>query len=166
VKEEPADSYQHHGDELPADLDVSSYVGAYTFPDIARRRTPARMYLVMAAALLALWATHHTGGVLVNDGFLWAGVALGAIALYHLVAAWPLKVKDGDALVAAAAQVSFAVGHASAQLGWRGLRGRPTWRVLLFSAEDPPTQRGLVLVDAVNAEVVAHFTEANPDDWQ
>ena len=27
-------------DELPDDLDVSGYVGPYTFPDISRRRIP------------------------------------------------------------------------------------------------------------------------------
>ena len=26
------------GDELPADLDVTAFVGPYTFPDISRRR--------------------------------------------------------------------------------------------------------------------------------
>ena len=31
-----------HRDELPADLDVTQYVGMYTFPDIRRRRSPAR----------------------------------------------------------------------------------------------------------------------------
>ena len=50
-------------------------------------------------------------------------------------------------------------------MGWRGLRSRPTWRILLYSAEDPPTTRGLVLVDAVEGDVVAHFTEPNPEDW-
>ena len=36
-------------DELPDELDVSGYVGQYTFPDIARRRIPAVIYLVIAA---------------------------------------------------------------------------------------------------------------------
>ena len=67
--------------------------------------------------------------------------------------------------MAATREVGFAVGHASAQLGWRGLRSRPTWRILLYSAEDPPATRGLVLVDGVDGEIVAHFTEDNPEDW-
>jgi len=81
------------------------------------------------------------------------------------VAAYPLRVRDLDALSAASRVVGFPVGHASAQLGWRGVRSRPTWRILLYSADDPPTQRGLVLVDAVDGGVVDHFVEANPEDW-
>jgi hypothetical protein len=61
--------------------------------------------------------------------------------------------------------MGFAVGHASAQLGWRGLRSRPTWRILVYSAEEPPLHRGLVLVDGVDGEIVAHFVEDNPEDW-
>ena len=51
--------------------------------------------------------------------------------------------------MAATRQVGFPVGHASAQMGWRGLLSRPTWRILLYSADDPPEKRGLVLVDGV-----------------
>ncbi|MDZ7677840.1 MAG: hypothetical protein U5K29_04760 [Acidimicrobiales bacterium] len=57
------------------------------------------------------------------------------------------------------------MGHASAQLGWRGLRSRPTWRILVYSADTPPAQRGLVLVDGVDGEVLEFFSEANPEDW-
>ncbi|MFN2606546.1 MAG: hypothetical protein ABR511_01430 [Acidimicrobiales bacterium] len=155
------------GDALPADLDVSSYVGMYTFPDIRRRRAPGLIYLVVATLSFVLWATHRGGGshVLVNGGFLGVAVALLLIGWYHLSAAWPLAVRDTDALVAAAGAVRFPVGHASAQLGWRGLRSRPTWRILLYSGENPPARRGLVLVDAVDGAVLAQFTEDNPEDW-
>ena len=104
-------------------------------------------------------------GVLVNGGFLLAGVILVVLGAFHLVAGWNLDVDERDALVAATRQVGFAVGHASAQLGWRGLRSKPTWRILLYSSEDPPKTRGLVLVDGVDGEIVAHFTEDNPEDW-
>ena len=87
------------------------------------------------------------------------------IGAYHLVTGWPLAVKEGDALVAAAGRIGFPVGHASAQLGWRGLLSRPTWRILLYSSEEPPTRRGLVLVDAVDGQVLSHFSEENPEDW-
>ena len=153
------------GDELPADLDVTAYVGMYTFPDIRRRRAPAISYLVLAAALGILVATHPGRRPLVNGGFLVVAVVLGLIGIYHLAAAWPLAVRDTEALLAAAGEVGFAVGHASAQLGWRGLRSRPTWRILLYSGEEPPQQRGLVLVDAVDGAVLSHFVEANPEDW-
>jgi hypothetical protein len=36
----------------------------------------------------------------------------------------------------------------------------------VYSAESPPRQRSLVLVDAVDGKVVEHLTEDNPeDDW-
>jgi len=164
---EPADEDEgeEHRDELPADLDVTAYVGMYTFPDIRRRRAPAYAYLVLATGLGVLSAAAPGRGVLVNEGFLAAAVALTLIGIYHLAAAWPLAVKDTDALLAAAGKVGFPVGHASAQLGWRGLRSRPTWRILLYSSEDPPERRGLVLVDAVDGEVLEQIIEDNPEDW-
>jgi hypothetical protein len=151
-------------DELPEDLDVSGYVGPYAFPDNSRRRVPGAIYLVTGAGCLALYATHGTT-VLVNAGFLWLGVALALIGVYHLTSGWRLAIRETDALVAATRQVGFPVGHASAQLAWRGLRSRPTWRILLYSADEPPTKRGLVLVDGIDGSVVAHFVEDNPEDW-
>jgi hypothetical protein len=35
----------------------------------------------------------------------------------------------------------------------------------LYSGEDPPERRGLVLVDAVSGAVLDHFVEDNPEDW-
>jgi hypothetical protein len=163
--ETPPRPDEEHSDELPADLDVTAYVGMYTFPDIRRRRAPAIAYLVLAAGLGLLAATHPGSGVLVNNGFLAVAAALGLIGLYHIAAAWPLAVRDTEALLAAAGEVGFPVGHASAQLGWRGLRSRPTWRILLYSSEDPPAKRGLVLVDAVDGQVLDHIIEDNPEDW-
>jgi len=153
------------GDALPAELDVSGYVGRYVFPDNRRRRFPGLIYLAVAAACLALWLRSGGDGVLVNQGFLVVAVALAAIGAYHLAAAAHLAVNETDALVAATRQVGFPVGHASAQLGWRGLISRPTWRILLYSAENPPERRGLVMVDGVDGEVVGHFVERNPEDW-
>jgi hypothetical protein len=74
-----------------------------------------------------------------------------------------MNVDEKQALVAAQGAVGFAVGHASAQQVWRGVRSRPTWRVLVYSAEDPPQRRGLVLVDAVDGSVAEHLVEDNPD---
>ena len=154
-----------HRDELPAELDVSGMVGPYLFPDNARRRISAAIYAVVGAALIILWLTRSTGGVLVNRGLLVGGVVLVLVAVYHLRAGYPLAVRDLEALTAASREVGFPIGHASAQLGWRGLLSRPTWRILLYSADEPPTKRGLVLVDGVDGSVVAHFVEDNPEDW-
>lgn len=153
-------------DELPEDLDASDYVGPYVFPNNNRRRIPGYLYIALGLACVAAWAVTGQGdGVLVNGGFLGAGILLILVGGYHLVAGWDLDVDERDALVAATREVGFAVGHASAQLGWRGVRSRPTWRILLYSAEEPPKTRGLVLVDGVDGEIVAHFTEDNPEDW-
>ena len=152
-------------DVLPEDLNVSEFVGPYVFPNNNRRRVPGYLYLLIGFGCLAAWFVGGSDGVLVNDGFLFAGVSLILVGAYHLLAGWNLDVDERDALVAATERVAFPVGHASAQLGWRGLASRPTWRILLYSAENPPTRRGLVLVDGVDAEIVAAFTEDNPEDW-
>ncbi len=152
-------------DELPDDLNAAGYVGPYVFPNNNRRRVPGYLYLMMGVPciLLGVWA--GPDAVLVNGGFIGAGLLLVFFGAYHLLAGWNLDVDERDALVAATRQVGFAVGHASAQLGWRGLRSRPTWRILVYSAEEPPLQRGLVLVDGVDGEIVAYFVEDNPEDW-
>jgi hypothetical protein len=152
-------------DTLPEDLDVSEFVGPYVFPNNNRRRVPGYLYLLIGVVCVALWFVVGDEGVLVNQGLLVGGGALVLIGAYHLLAGWNLDIDERDALVAATERVAFPVGHASAQLGWRGLASRPTWRILLYSAEDPPTRRGLVLVDGVDAEIVAAFTEDNPEDW-
>jgi hypothetical protein len=165
-REVPVLSDEDIRDALPEDLDAAGYVGPYLFPNNNRRRIPGVIYLVLAGGCLLLWATHRGGtAVLVNSGFLAAAIGLGLFGSYSIIAGWNLKVDERDALVAAVRQVGFPVGHASAQMGWRGLLSKPTWRILLYSAEDPPTQRGLVLVDGVGGDVLEYFVEDNPEDW-
>ena len=151
-------------DELPEDLDVTGFVGPYQFPDNSRRRIPAVLYLVIAAACASgWWLTRNGETALVNDGFLYAAGLLAMFAVYGLSASWRMKVNERDALVRATQAVGFAVGHSSAQQVWRGLRSRPTWRVFCYSAQEPPHQRGLVLVDAVDGRIVECLVEDNPD---
>ncbi len=154
-----------HSDALPDDLDAAGYVGPYIFPDNNRRRIPGYLYLLTAAGCIGLWATASDDAVLVNDGFLVIGAVLAAIGAFHLVSGFDLVVDERDALVNASRTVGFPVGHASAQMGWRGLRSRPTWRILLYSAEEPPLRRGFVLVDGVDGEIVEQVIEDNPEDW-
>jgi hypothetical protein len=153
---------QHHddaGDELPEELDVTAYVGPYVFPDIRRRRIAGAIYAVIGGLALV-------GGLSANNnGLVFAGVALLLIALYHWFAGWPLRVDQTEALAVASRTVGFPVGHASAQLGWRGLLSRPAWRILLYSADEPPSIRGLVELDAVDGHVLGEYTEQNPEDW-
>jgi hypothetical protein len=151
-------------DELPEELDASGYVGPYTFPNNNRRRISAAIYALAGVMGIALFAIGGEG-VLINRGFLLGGLFLLALACYHLAAGVTLRVNETDALVAASKTVGFAVGHASAQLSWRGLMSRPTWRILLYSADEPPTKRGLVLVDGVSGDVGDHIVEDNPEDW-
>jgi hypothetical protein len=153
-------------DALPDDLDVSGFVGPYVFPNNNRRRVPGYLYVAMAAGCVALWAVKRgdTSSV-VNEGLLWAAAALVAAGAYCLLSGFDLDVDEQDALVIATRTVGFPVGHASAQMGWRGLRSRPTWRILCYSAENPPERRALLLIDGVDGEVVDWFVEDNPEDW-
>jgi hypothetical protein len=151
-------------DELPEDLDLSEFVGPHTFPNNNRRRIPAAIYVVMGAGAIALWAANE-GSPLVNAGVAVAGGVLVLFGLYGFAAGRTLRIDESEALAAASAKMGFAVGHASAQMVWRGWLSRPTWRILLYSAEDPPRQRGIVLVDGIDGGVVEWFSESNPEDW-
>lgn len=153
-------------DSLPEDLDATGYVGPYLFPNNNRRRIPAYLYWAIAAICILVWFLRRGHDpVLIDNGVLVAAILLALIGLYSFVAGWNLAIDESDALVAATRQVGFPVGHSSAQMGWRGLLSRPTWRVLVYSADDPPEKRGLVLVDGVDGSIVEWFVEDNPEDW-
>ena len=149
-------------DELPADLQPDEFVGAYEFPDNSRRRIPGALYLVLGAACIVAYLLVDASA-LVNGGTLAAGFVLVVVGLFSITSGWRMHVDEKEALVAAQRAVGFPVGHASAQQVWHGVRSRPTWRVLCYSADDPPTRRGLVLVDAVDGTVIQHMSEANPE---
>ena len=152
-------------DRLPDDLQPHLVdPDEYVFPNNNRRRVPGYLYLAIALGL-ALLVLLAGDSVFVNRGLLGAAAVLAAFGAYSLVSGWNLDVDERDALVAAIAAVGFPVGHASAQMGWRGLLSRPTWRVLLYSAEEPPEQRGFALIDGVDGSVVDSFVEVNPEDW-
>ncbi len=163
--ESAASSSAVDGDELPEDLqphlvDPEDYV----FPNNNRRRVPGYLYLTIAVGLCVV-VLLAGDSPFVNGGLLFAAALLGSFGLYSIISGWNLAVDERDALVAAVSEVGFPVGHASAQMGWRGLLSRPTWRILLYSADDPPSKRGFVLVDGVDAAIVASFVEDNPEDW-
>jgi hypothetical protein len=89
---------------------------------------------------------------LIDGGWLPA-IGLLALAVWNFASAWPLAVDEHQALSLAGAAVDFPVGHASAAVTFRGIRSRPRWSVVLYSAEEPPDKRALVVVDAVSGEV-------------
>ena len=159
-----SDSPNEIRDELPSDLNVTAFVGPYMFPDNSRRRIPGLIYLVIAALSFALWVVQRDSeSALVSDGFLGAAILLSLVGLFSLSSSWRMTVDEKLALVHATRAVGFAVGHTSAQQVWRGFRSRPTWRVMCYSAQEPPLQRGLVLIDAIDARIVECLVEANPE---
>jgi hypothetical protein len=121
----------------------SNVEGEYHFPQPTRRRVAGWVYLVGGAI-----AT-----VTIDNGWT-VGLALGALAAWHFLSAWPLSIDEHEALTTAAGVVEFPVGHSSATVRFHGWRSRPRWSVMLYAATDPPNQRALVVVDAVTGEVV------------
>jgi hypothetical protein len=113
-------------------------------------------------AVLCAIAAAVSGG---NDGLIAGAILLALIGGYHFLASWHLNVDQTQALTVASRTVGFPVGHASAAMAWRGWRSRPEWRILVYSAEDPPIQRGIVQVNAVTGAVDGSFTQPNPEDW-
>ena len=91
------------------------------------------------------------------------GGSMAAIGVYHFLAVFDLAVADTEALAIANQQTDFPVGHASASVGFEGWRARPVWNVLVFSADDPPTKRGLVRIDGVSGSVKDVLVEDNPE---
>ncbi len=142
---------------VPEDLDASA-VGPYSVPDTSRRRQAGAVYLLAAAAV--------AGGLVAGAlpaAMWWTTVApLAAIALYHVAAGWHLAVRESEALVEANRAVPFPVGHASAQLGFAGPRAKPIWNVLVFSADEPPSERALVRIDALDRSLVDVYAEEVP----
>jgi hypothetical protein len=116
---------------------------------------------------VAFWvARGGNDAVLVNNGFLVAAALLGFAGIMSITSGWRMHVDEKQALVAASNAVGFPVGHASAQLAWRGLRSRPTWRILCYSSEEPPKRRAFVMIDAIDAGIVDKVIEDNPEDWE
>ncbi|HWM20305.1 MAG TPA: hypothetical protein VNO51_11505 [Ilumatobacteraceae bacterium] len=168
LDEQPAGLRDEHRDEqrdeLPDDLDATGFVGPYQFPDNSRRRIPGFIYLALAVGCVIAYLVGEDSAI-VNVGFVWAAIVLGGVGLLSVTSGWRMRIDEKQALVEAQRAVTFPVGHASAQQVWHGIRSRPTWRVLCYSIEEPPRQRGLVLVDAVDGRVLEHLVEANPEQW-
>lgn len=152
-------------DELPDDLNPAGFVGAYQFPDNSRRRIQGAIYLAAAAVTIGVYLTLDASSAVVNGGFLASGILLAVVAVFCFSSGWKMHIDEKEALVAAQQSVGFAVGHAAAQQVWHGVRSRPTWRVLCYSAEEPPQRRGLVLIDAVDGHTVQQLVQDNLDDW-
>ena len=152
-------------DQLPDDLNAVDHVGSYDFPDNSRRRIPGVMYAVLAVMCVVGWSIADSNdSAIFNKGLLFAAVLLAVMSIITISSGWRMTMNESEALVVATRTAGFAVGHASAQQVWRGIRSRPTWRVFCYSAEEPPVHRGLVLVDAVDGEILECLVEINPDN--
>jgi hypothetical protein len=160
-----ADERDSHTDVLPEDLNAVDVVRPHAFPDNSRRRIPGAIYLASGLAVIVAAALAGTDAILLNSGLTAGGVVLAVMGLVSISSGWRMRIDEHDALARSGEAVGFAIGHASAQQVWRGLRSRPTWRVLCYSDEDPPRQRGLVLVDAVDGRVVQVLVQPCDEDW-
>ena len=142
--------------DMPDDLQ-SIVLEPYAVPNTDRRRR-AGVIFVIAAVITAV------GIALGLPVGMWLLVGLfGVIAGYHWLGGWDLQVMDGEALEIANREAEFPAGHASAALNFEGWRARPVWNVLMFSADDPPSQRGLVRVDGITGDVVGSYVEEIPE---
>ena len=121
----------------------SNLEGEYRFPSPERRRIAGYVYLAAAAA-----------AVFAFDGGCMVAIGLVALAVWHFLSAWPLAVDETEAMTIAARAVDFPIGHSSASVRFHGWRSRPRWSVMLYSATEPPDQRALVVVDAVDGSIV------------
>ena len=148
---------QKEGDSLPDDLDVTKYVGPYQFPSPKRRRTASYSIFVISIFSFAI------GIYSSNPALTYGAIAMLAVGILFFVAAWPLKVNDLEALTLAAKQAPFSVGHASAQLSFTGWLSKPLWRVVVFSSDEPPTQRGLVEINAVSKKIESTYFDHEGD---
>ena len=122
--------------------------------DTAKRRRAGRVYLVMAGIAGAI-------AVATSIQLLWLTTVVPLIALagYQFLGGWKMQVTDMEAIEKASGQTSFGVGHGSATLGYRGLRARPVWEVLVFGAGPAPRFQALVTIDAVSGEVTGIHEE-------
>lgn len=138
---------------MPEDLNADA-VGEYHVPDTRRRRRASFVYVGAAAVSVAA----AVAGL--SDGFWVLAGAFVAITAYHLLAGKRLEIREHKALELANRSAGFPVGHASATMGFDGVLARPVWNVLVFSADEPPSQRGLVRVDGLTGEVVEQYVES------
>lgn len=125
-------------EELDANVE-----GEYGFPSPLRRRIAGLIYLIAGVAV----SFAFDGGWIVGIGFT-------SLALWQFLSSWPLVVDESEAMTTAGGAVDFPIGHSSASVRFHGWRSRPRWSVMLYSAAEPPDQRALVVVDAVNGAIV------------
>ena len=126
----------------------------YRILDTAKRRRAGIMYIIMAAVAGVVAASTQ-----IQLMWLTAVVPLVVLAGYQFLGGWKMQVTDMEAIEKASDRVSFATGHGSATLGYRGLRARPVWEVLVYGDGSSPDFQALVTIDAVSGEVTGIYEE-------
>ncbi|HLV91327.1 MAG: hypothetical protein J5I28_09680 [Acidimicrobiales bacterium] len=137
----------HIDPELAEKLDIEEELdanveGPYRFPPPERRRASAWIMVVFAVLSVPT----------LPRGWL-VGIGFALLAVWLFASSWPLAVDEHRALRIAGGAVDFPVGHASAVIRFSGVRARPHWSVVVYSATEPPDTRALVLVDGVDGSV-------------
>ena len=130
------------------------------FPDVAKRRVAGTIYLVLAVTCLAQWSQSSNRGMLAVAVLLARDRRLPLPRRVEAEGRRDRSARHRDAAPSASPSVTRP-----AQLAWYGLRSRPAWRILLYSADEPPSLRGLVECDGVDGHVIGEYTETNPEDW-
>ena len=143
------------GDTAPTNGDRGDgTIRPYRILDTAKRRRAGVVYIVMAVlAGAVVIATQIQLMWLTSVG------ALVVLAGYQFLGGWKMQVTDMEAIEKASDQVSFTTGHGSATLGYRGLRARPVWEVLVYGDGPSPGFQALVTIDAVSGEITGVYEE-------
>jgi len=136
------------------DREYDSTDGPYRKLDTAKRRRAGGVYLIMAVVAAAI-----AGVTEIQLLWLTAVIPLLVLAGYQFLGGWKMQVTDMEAIAKASDETSFAVGHGSATLGYRGLRARPVWEVLVFGDGHAPLFQALVTIDAVSGDVTGIYEE-------
>lgn len=131
-------------DQIAIEEELDSNVeGEYRFPEPSRRRIAGWVY-VLAGLISGL----------TFDGGWWVAIGFAVLAAWQFASSWPLNIDERQAMTTAAAAVGFPIGHSSASVRFTGWRSRPRWSVVMYAATEPPNQRALVVVDAVDGDIV------------
>ena len=143
------------GDTAPTNGDRGdATIGPYRVLDTAKRRRAGVVYIVMAVLAAAVVIATQ-----IQLMWLTAVGSLLMLAGYQFLGGWKMQVTDMEAIEKASDRVSFATGHGSATLGYRGLRARPVWEVLVYGDGPSPDFQALVTIDAVSGEVTGIYEE-------
>ena len=75
------------------------------------------------------------------------------------------RIGDASHLHLMAAPLAKRVALTGGTEPAKGGQMQPGGSLLLYSADEPPSMRGLVELDAVDGRVLGEYTERNPEDW-